>query len=281
MAIGNYWECVLPEGTGTPPLQRIVGESTPLAQQHFSSWRFNPGGNDVGGAEFACMGFTTGELRAIIHLVKPQGRPNFYLHSAFPWLAAGALARLTLYQADTDHFGLEGFIDAGIHDGSSVKFFDPLYALNKGRYEVGSQYIFSLGAVSLDLKQVISQHIRITNPETVAGMREAERAATGQAWSRPDFVEVDTSQAKILMHAAEDASDYYLFQGQVRSFRETDFLSRPFLVFRTAVGNLGGDDLDVDIYVDHARFGSRAVPTAGDHVSGTLWLQGYLADAGA
>jgi hypothetical protein len=186
-----------------------------------------------------------------------------------------------LYQTDTDHFGLEGFIDAGIHDGSSVKFFDPLYALNKGKYEVGSQYIFSLGAVSLDLKQVTSQHIRITNPETVARMREAERAATGQAWSGPDFVEVDTSQAKILTHAAEDASDYCLFQGQVRSIRETHFLSRPFLVFRTAVGDLGGGDLDVDIYVDHARFGSSAVPTAGDHVSGTLWLQGYLTDAAA
>jgi hypothetical protein len=53
MAIGNYWECVLPEGTETPPLQRIVGETTMLAQQHFDSWRFEPGGPDAGGAEFA------------------------------------------------------------------------------------------------------------------------------------------------------------------------------------------------------------------------------------
>lgn len=95
MAIGNYWECVLPKGTGTPPLQRIVGESTTLARQRFSFWRFDPGGKDVGGADFACMGFTTGEVRAIIHLVKPQGRPNFCLHSAFPWLAAGANKRTT------------------------------------------------------------------------------------------------------------------------------------------------------------------------------------------
>jgi hypothetical protein len=65
MAIGNYWECVLPEGAGTPPLQRIVGDSTMMVQQHFPSWRMRPEGEDLGGADFACMGFTTGDMRAI------------------------------------------------------------------------------------------------------------------------------------------------------------------------------------------------------------------------
>ena len=280
MAIGNYWECVLPEGAGTPPLQRIVGESTMLAQQHFSSWRFERDGEDLGGADFACMGFATGDMRAIVHLVKPRGRPNFYLHSAFPWLAAGASARLKVYDADTDHFGLEGFIDAGVADGPSVKFFDPLYALNKGEYKVGSERNFTLAAVSHDLKLVTREPLRITNPETVAEMREAERAATGQAWSRPDYVEVDAIRAQLLMPAAPDASDYYIFQGPIRTIRSTEFLGRPFLVFRTAVLHLDGDDLAADIYVDRARFGSRAIPTAGDMVSGTLWLQGCLTEAG-
>ena len=280
MAIGNYWECVLPEGTGTPPLQRIVGETTPMAQQHFPSWRFGPESEDLGGADFACMGFATGDMRAIVHLVKPLGRPNFYLHSAFPWLAAGAPARLRLHDSDTNHFGLEGFVNAGVADGPSVGFFDPLYALNKGKYRVGSEHNFTLAAVSLDLKLATPEPLRITNPETVAEMREAERAATGEAWSRPDYVEVDASRAQDLMPAAQDAPDYYIFQGPVRTIRKTDFLDRPFLVFRTAVVHLDADDLAVDIYVDRARFGSHVIPTAGDMVTGTLWLQGCLAGEG-
>ena len=45
-----------------------------------------------------------------------------------------------------------------------------------------------------------------------------------------------------------------------------------------AVVHLDGSDLLVDICVDRARFGSRAIPTAGDMVSGTLWLQGCLSE---
>ena len=278
MAIGNYWECVLPEGEDTPPLQRIVGESTTIAQQHFSSWRFEPDGQDLGGADFAFMGFATGDMRAVVHLVKPLGRPNFYLHSAFPWLAAGAPVALTVYDVDTDHFGLEGFIDTGIADGPAVNFFDPLFALNKDKYKTGAERNFTLGAVSLDLALATPKPVRITNPETVAYMREAERAATGTASSGPDYAQVDTSQAKILVRAAEDASDYYLFQGPIQTIRSTTFLDRPFLVFRTAVVDLDGDDLAVDVYVDRARFRSRPIPTAGDVVSGTFWLQGCLVE---
>jgi hypothetical protein len=253
MAIGNYWECVVPEGESAP-LERVVGESTTLARQHFSSWRFEPDGEDLGGADFMCMGFATGDIRAIVHLVKPRGQPNFYLHSAFPWLAAGAPTRLKVCNSDTDHFGLEGFIGAGIDDGPYVKFFDPLYALNKGKYGIGSALGFMLAGLSLDLKPACLMPGRVTiNQE-----------------------EVDTSRAKIFRRAAQDASDYYVFQGPVRTIRSTEFLNRPFLIFRTAVVDLDGDGLTVDIYVDRARFQSRTVPTAGDIVSGTLWLQGCL-----
>jgi hypothetical protein len=275
MPIGNYWECVVQEGTDTP-LGRIVSESKVIARQHFSSWRFELNGDDLGGADFACMEFGTGDMRAIVHLVKPHGPENFYLHSAFPWLAAGAARPLKLYETDTDHFGLEGVIRTGIPRGPSLKFFDPLFALNKGKYKAGAEYNFSLGAVSLDLKLAAREPVRIRNPETVGRMREIERSATGTAESDPDYVEVDTSRAKILVPAADDCSDYYMFQGLVRSIRSTSFLDRPFLVFRTAVRDLDGDELAVDVYVDRARFHSRTVPTAGDMISGTLWLQGCL-----
>jgi hypothetical protein len=279
MAIGNYWECVLPEGTATPPLQRVVSESTMLAQQHFSSWRFGPEAEDIGGADFAFMGFATGEIRAVVHLVKPQGRPNFYLHSAFPWLFGGAPARLTVYGTETNHFGLEGFIEVGIPDGPAMKFFDPLFALNKVQYKIGSEYSFSIGGLSLDLKMATPQHLRITNPETVVEMREMERAASGEPWSPPDYIEVDTSRAKGLLPAAADTSDYYLFQGPVRAVRKANFLDRPFAVYRTAVLDHNSDDLSVDIYVDQARLKGRSAPAIGDMVSGTLWLQGCLAEA--
>jgi hypothetical protein len=52
-----------------------------------------------------------------------------------------------------------------------VKFFDPLYALNRGTYKAGAEYNFSLGALSLDLKLATSEPVRITNSETAAKMR--------------------------------------------------------------------------------------------------------------
>src|SRR5581483_1512977 len=89
MPIGDYWECVLPPGTDSPPLERIVGESTILFRREFSSWKFRANGDDAGGAELACMTFASGDLRAIVHVVKPRDRGRFYLHSAFPWAASG------------------------------------------------------------------------------------------------------------------------------------------------------------------------------------------------
>jgi hypothetical protein len=80
------------------------------------------------------------------------------------------------------------------------------------------------------------------------------------------------------VRAAQDAPDYYRFQGSVRGIRDAAFLDRPFLVFRTTVVDLDGDDLAVDIYVDRARFRSRSEPVAGNMVTGTLWLQGCLSD---
>jgi hypothetical protein len=220
------------------------------------------------------MGFPTGEIRAIIHLIKPQGRPNFYLHSAFPWLAAGPTARLLIGGTHTNHFGLEGFIDTSTAAGSSVSFFDPLFALNKARYRVGALQEFSLAGLSLDLKQATGGVVRISNQETVAHMRKAEVAAAGQPSSSPGYIEVDMSGAQGLMPVGPDARDYHFFHGRVSSVRNADFLDRPFLVFRTAVLQALDGDIGVDIYIDRARFGSRPVPTEGDVVSGTLWLQG-------
>lgn len=45
LALGNYWEPVLPEGTEMP-LQRIVDGTTALAGQHCSSWGLKPDGEE-------------------------------------------------------------------------------------------------------------------------------------------------------------------------------------------------------------------------------------------
>ncbi|SRR5579883_1602358 len=259
MAIGNYWECVLPAGTDMPPLQQILSGTTMLAQQRLRSWRFEPDGPDSGGADFAFMATPSGDMRAVVHLIKPHGRPRFYLHSAFPWLAAGAPALLRLRELYTNHFGVEGFVAACLTAGPAVSFFDPLFALNKEKYTVGTEHRFMLGAVSLDLALV----------------------AAGNMGFGPDDVKLDSSRARMLARAAEDAPDYYLFRGSVQMVRSAAFLERPFLVFRTAVVGLDREDLAIDIYVDRSRFLSRPIPTAGDIVCGSFWLQGCLVESSA
>ncbi|MDR3718698.1 MAG: hypothetical protein P4K98_07840 [Bryobacteraceae bacterium] len=239
MALGNYWECVLPEGAETP-LQRIVDGTTVLAREHFPSWRLKPGGKDLGGADFMCMGFPEGDMRAIVHLIKTPDRNNFYLHSAFPWLATGAPARLTVYGLHTDMFGLEGFVEAGI-DGRTVTFFDPLFALNKGKYRIGGEYDFTLAAVSLNTK-------RATPPDL-----------------------------DLMMATDPEASNHYVFRGYLRVARTTHFLDEPFEVFRTAVMMAGGGHLYVDVYVGTARLRPGDALVSGATITGSLWLQGCLA----
>jgi hypothetical protein len=167
MPIGNYCECVLALGNDTPPLQRIVGEASILFRRDFSSWKFDPDGKDFGGAEFSCLGVETGDLRTFAHVIKPLNERS-YLHSAFPWPASGVPTRLTLYRVDTDHFDLEGFLDAGIEEGPYLTFFDPLFALNTGKYRLGGQYHFSLGAFSLNLKLAASNPVRMKVSDTAA-----------------------------------------------------------------------------------------------------------------
>lgn len=187
------------------------------------------------------MGFATGEMRAFVHLVKPRGRPNFYLHSAFPWLSAGAPTRLTVYGIHTDLFGLEGFIEAGI-DGRAVTFFDPLFALNKGRYTVGVDYDFTLAAVSLNTRRTIP----------------------------PEF--------DLMMTADPEASDHYRFRGYLHIVRHTEFLDRSFDVFRPIVMPVGGAHLYIDIYVGKHRLDPGDPLGSGATITGTLWLQGCLAE---
>ena len=71
-----------------------------------------------------------------------------------------------------------------------------------------------------------------------------------------------------------------MFHGPVRQIRSSAFLDRRFLVLRTAVLEVEDGELAVDIYVDYVGFQADAVPAVGDVISGTLWLQGCLADAG-
>jgi len=187
------------------------------------------------------MGSPAGDMRAIAHLVKTSDDANFYLHSAFPWLAAGAPARLMVYGIRTDFFGIEGFIEAGINR-RSVTFFDPLFALNKGKYRIGGEYDFILAAVSLD--------VRRTTP--------------------PEF--------DLMMDADPEASDHYRFRGYLHISRTASFLDQPFEVFRTAVMRAGGGLLFVDIYVNSCRLDAGDALVSGATITGMLWLQGCLAE---
>ena len=166
---------------------------------------------------------------------------NFYLHSAFPWLATGAPARLTIYGIHTDRFGLEGFIEAGV-DGRSVTFFDPLFALNKGKYRIGAEYGFTLAAVSLNAKRA----------------------------TPPDF--------DLIMAPDPEVSDHYSFRGYLHIVRNASFLDQPFEVFRTAVMRAGGGHLFVDIHVAKNRLHPGDALASGATITGTLWLQGCLAE---
>ena len=81
-----------------------------------------------------------------------------------------------------------------------------------------------------------------------------------------------------MMAADPEASDHCRFRGYLHIARTASFLDQRFEVFRTAVMQAGGGHLFVDIYVNIGRLDPADDLVSGATITGTLWLQGCLAE---
>jgi len=152
----TYWECVLPEGAGTPPLSGLWREPM-LAQQHFSSWRSRRDGRDLGGP-ISLAWVSTGTCAPKFTRVEASEAGPILLHSA-SLARAAASASPQGVDADTDHFGLRD--RAGVADGPSVSSSIRCTAKQGRVQKVGSERKLHPRAVLARPKLVTREPLRI------------------------------------------------------------------------------------------------------------------------
>lgn len=207
----------------------------------------------------------------VIKLAQEHG-PN-ELISAYPWFCEGTQQRILLEQVHPWHNRLEAQIKATVGD-MSMTFFDALYAQHKGFYKAGKTYQFILSGFAYSCAVIEAQPIIISDPETIRLYRSTDEDDPNDL----SPITVETKGMAAFFPIEEWDRDEYQFQAPVKQVTETALFEQKTWRIRATIGHHMEDDsdIDLDIYVPEKSLRGGKVPEAGDDISGTLWLQGYL-----
>ncbi|HTX43702.1 MAG TPA: hypothetical protein VMC61_03150, partial [Methanocella sp.] len=138
--------------------------------------------------------------------------------------------------------------------GTALTFFDILYFKNKNKYYPGKDARVLLSGIAYVLTRIKGIPV------------EDKKSKKNQKGSAHD-------QELAFRHENGDVDDY-VFRGKVKDAREFNVLGKNAQIievpFRT------GADSVIDIYVCATENAIREKINKGDHVSGIMWLQGFI-----
>jgi len=207
----------------------------------------------------------------VIELAQGYG-PNKFI-SAYPWFCEGTQHRILLEQVYPWDNRLEAQIKATVGD-MSITFFDPLYAQHKGFYKAGKTYQFILSGFAYFCAVVEAKPFLISDPETIRIFRSTDEEDQNDL----SPITIQTKGMAAFFPVEEWDRDEYQFQAPVKQVTETALFEEKTWRIRGTIGHHMEDDsdIDLDIYVPEKSLRGGKIPKAGDDISGTLWLQGYL-----
>jgi len=131
MGHGDHWRCIFPElENGIGAALEWVSQGTVLGQREYLSLAV-PGGD--AGASVSVIAWPKTGLHANYVIVRDKRTGKAYLHSAFPAVGGGCRHRIRIDSVHEVSYSLEARI-SGVLGDAAVTFFDPLYSLNRGRY---------------------------------------------------------------------------------------------------------------------------------------------------
>lgn len=180
--------------------------------------------------------------------------------SAYPYAVDGARYRLVVREVTPWEGDMEGWVTVSVpHSDVLFTFFDTRFYANHRRYVVGEEMEFLLAGLAygayVDDRQTLD-----------LGERTLELKG-----------------AAMLVHHDEADPDDYDFMAPVQASAPTAM--GPFPLTRTVVTVLRPDcsdgkerDLVIPLYVPERCWRGDARPRPGDDLSGSLWLQGRLAE---
>lgn len=180
--------------------------------------------------------------------------------SAYPYAVEGGRCRLVVRDVTPWDGDMEGWVTVSVpHSDVVFTFFDTRFYINHSRYVVGEEADFVLAGLAygafVDDRQALDL---------------GERS-------------LDLKGAAMLVHHDEADPDDYDFMAPVQASEPTAM--GPFPLTRATVTVLRPDcadgvarDLVIPLYVPDRCWRGEARPRPGDDLSGSLWLQGRLAE---
>lgn len=165
---------------------------------------------------------------------------------SFPFFNTGSPVDARITEITECKNGCEGQLEVYVK-GSAINFFDALYFKNKNTYFPGKDARVLLSGIAYVL----------TKKRAGAGKKGAEHADSDLAF-----------------HYENGDVDDYVFRGKVLDVKEYRVLDKRAQVIKVAFRT--GADSVIDLYVCVMENALRETIIKGDHVSGIIWLQGFV-----
>ncbi len=163
---------------------------------------------------------------------------------SFPFFNAGKPVGVRITEITECRNGYEGQLEAYVM-GSAINFFDALYFKNKNTYFPGKEASVLLASIAY-----------------VLSCKRADKRAQ------------ETADPDLAFHYENGDVDDYVFRGKVKEARECKILGNKAQIIR--VDFRTGADSVIDMYVCATENAIREKVHKGDHVSGIIWLQGFV-----
>lgn len=193
--------------------------------------------------------------------------------SAYPFAVRGTSHQIEIEAVTPWDYGLEGVIEGRTTFGSEISFFDPLFFINKHRYQRGRSYEFILSGLTYLIEKPGTDELAINEGEFYE-MAVADGTVKGGA-----PLKISTSGMAALFPRDDLGLGEFEFHSPVRVVRTTKFDGFPIHVMQATVQRSLDDDQNFDITLYAAQSSLRpGLKFEGEtDVSGLMWLQGYLA----
>jgi len=219
----------------------------------------SPGSSVKKNGDFSGIINLQGPVKALVLIkVNPE---NAEVYSAYPFLQIANRVEIEIEKIDEWSNGAEAVISGSVGH-ASISFFDTLYFLNKGKYEVGKKYIFEIGALAHSFVKRDEKDL-IMIPD--AGPLKGEKLYTHKMTS---FLPVHEYPGEF-----QFTCPFINFSGEVNTY-EQNFKVFPFW--------LRNNDTDVPVITFPMYVNSKVIkgdPKTNDSIQGVASLQGFLADS--
>lgn len=191
----------------------------------------------------------------------------------WPFFADGVEHEFMLERIETSPERLRGILIGAVGE-MSVSFFATRYIEERPLYAADRQFNVVLSALALDLDVTPLAPLRID----ARSLPYDAEMVFGREHMDPDgMVTIQTDGIAAFLSVPELPMGFYSLAGTVRDVSPyPEMLGVKVWRLRVTAARLAGGDFDLDLFVTSVTLGGQPVLVAGQSLTATAWLQGYI-----